>query len=57
MQQRSATLFASRGNGELMQVTSLFDNLLLVAKRVDRVELRGLSCRIDAEEETDADGE
>ena len=36
---------------------SLSNDLLLVAKRVDRVELRGLSCRIDAEEETDTDGE
>ena len=37
MQQRSAALPASLGNEELMQVTSLFDDLLLVAKRVDRV--------------------
>ena len=37
MQQRSAALSASLGNEELMQVTSLFDDLLLVAKRVDRV--------------------
>ena len=56
MQPHAVALHASCGNDELVQITLPHD-CSLVAKRVDRVELRRLPRGIDAEEETDAHGE